>query len=557
MLNSQPSFNSIYVVLCGVTDNSADPPSPIYVAMLNLNDGSTFQIDVSKLHSHRQPPYPTGAQALLVSIGVEDLLSVHLALGWRMPERLLDLIVEFRNITNGKFVTGGPGLVGSLIWYGLPAVSGPRAVTLPHQVRQQLAAIASLFRRMRPDIDWGRALLRGRYLIAVARIELAGVPVDASALEWLSANWPAVRERFIAEVDEASGCYRIGRFNIALFDDFLERRRIAWPRDVYGALDLSDSTFKDMTRSHSELLPLKELRATLSSFQPAALAVGKDRRNRTSLRPFASRTGRNQPSTKASIFGGPAWVRFLVRPESATGIALVDWSQQEFGIAAALSGDEVMKSAYHAGDPYIALATMAGEAPEGATAKTHPEVRERFKTCALGVQYGMGARTLARMVNTSIAGASSLLERHKRVFPRFWQWSDAIEAEGLLRGRLQSVFGWQVAVGADVNPRFLRNFPMQANGAEMLRLACCLVTEAGIKICAPLHDALLIEAPLSELDAAVAETQRLMAEASSVVLDGFELRSEARDVRHPDRLGDDRGRAIWSIVARLIEEDRA
>ena len=36
---------------------------------------------------------------------------------------------------------------------------------------------------------------------------------------------------------------------------------------------------------------------------------------------------------------------------------------------------------------------------------------------------------------------------------------------------------------------------MQANGAEMLRLACCLATERGIEVCAPVHDAVLICAP--------------------------------------------------------------
>jgi DNA polymerase-1 len=41
---------------------------------------------------------------------------------------------------------------------------------------------------------------------------------------------------------------------------------------------------------------------------------------------------------------------------------------------------------------------------------------------------------------------------------------------------------------------------MQGNGSEMLRLACCLATEAGIRVCAPVHDAILIEAPLEELD---------------------------------------------------------
>ena len=65
----------------------------------------------------------------------------------------------------------------------------------------------------------------------------------------------------------------------------------------------------------------------------------------------------------------------------------------------------------------------------------------------------------------------------------------------MLTGELRTVLGWTVRVGVDPNPCSLRNFPMQANGAEMMRLACILGMEAGIKICAPVHDAILIEAP--------------------------------------------------------------
>ena len=36
---------------------------------------------------------------------------------------------------------------------------------------------------------------------------------------------------------------------------------------------------------------------------------------------------------------------------------------------------------------------------------------------------------------------------------------------------------------------------MQANAAEMLRIACLLIAEHGVQLCAPVHDAILIEAP--------------------------------------------------------------
>ena len=93
---------------------------------------------------------------------------------------------------------------------------------------------------------------------------------------------------------------------------------------------------------------------------------------------------------------------------------------------------------------------------------------------------------------------------------------------------------------------------MQANGAEMLRVACILLTEAGVRVCAPIHDAVLIEATLNELDQAVATTQSLMQEASEIVLNGFTLRSDVKKVHYPDRYMDPRGDIMWQKVMRLV-----
>ena len=93
---------------------------------------------------------------------------------------------------------------------------------------------------------------------------------------------------------------------------------------------------------------------------------------------------------------------------------------------------------------------------------------------------------------------------------------------------------------------------MQANGAEMLRLACCLATERGIEVCAPVHDAVLICAPLERLEADVARMRAAMAEASRVVLAGFELRTDATMIRYPDRYQDRAARVMWDRVSRLV-----
>jgi len=284
----------------------------------------------------------------------------------------------------------------------------------------------------------------------------------------------------------------------------------------------------------------------------ASLQVGDDGRNRCLLSPFSSRTGRNQPSSSKYIFGPSVWLRGLIRPQPGWGLAYVDWSQQEFGIAAALSGDAAMMDAYRSGDPYLGFAIQAGAVPPTATKETHEAQREQFKACVLAVQYGMGEVSLAMHIGQPVARARQLLDLHRRTFPRFWKWSDDAVDEAVLGGRLWTTFGWQIHTRGDVNDRSLRNFPMQANGAEMLRIACILLTAAGIRVCAPVHDALLIEAPLAELDGAIATARSLMKEAGRIVLDGFELGTEVTEVRYPDRYMDKRGAEMWNKVVELI-----
>jgi len=235
-------------------------------------------------------------------------------------------------------------------------------------------------------------------------------------------------------------------------------------------------------------------------------------------------------------------------------LAYIDWSQQEFGIAAALPKDEQMMLAYQSGDPYLAFAKQAGAVPENATKATHKLEREQFKACVLAVQYGMGEDSLAIRIGRPTNEARHLLELHRRTYRVFWEWSEAALNCAMLRGKLWTVFGWTIHIGDKVNPRSLQNFPMQANGAEMLRLACCLATEEGIRVCAPVHDALLIEAPLDRLDEAVAQTQEIMAQASEIVLDGFRLRSDAEIIRYPDRYMDERGKKMWNTVMGVLDK---
>ena len=97
---------------------------------------------------------------------------------------------------------------------------------------------------------------------------------------------------------------------------------------------------------------------------------------------------------------------------------------------------------------------------------------------------------------------------------------------------------------------------MQGNGAEMLRLACCFLVEEGIQVCAPVHDAVLIEAPLDVLDETVQKAQQLMAKASKIVLDGFLLRTDVDVFRYPDRYMDTRGTEMWETIQGILQKQQ-
>src|SRR4051794_6484331 len=147
------------------------------------------------------------------------------------------------------------------------------------------------------------------------------------------------------------------------------------------------------------------------------LSVGSDGRNRTMLSAFRARTGRNQPSNSKFIFGPSAWLRSLIRPEPGNTIAYIDWSQQEFGIAASLSNDMAMMDAYRSGDPYLTFAKQARAAPPDAMKASHGAVRDQYKTVALGTLYSMGAAAIAEQTGLATPYAADLLRKHRETYP--------------------------------------------------------------------------------------------------------------------------------------------
>jgi DNA polymerase I len=582
-MNVVAGFEEVWCVDTEYSAKDGHQPDPICLVACELHSGRQLRLWADELSRMRAAPFRTDSRSLFVAYAAAAEFSVFHVLGWPAPQRVIDLFFEFRALTNGLPTPSGSGLLGALIHHGLPAMAGGEKEAMRNLAirggpftaderdalldycEEDVTALTRLLPAMLPRIDLPRALLRGRYAWAVAAMEHRGVPIDVPMFQHLKLQWNGIQTKLIAEVDQRYGVFDGTTFKRDRFARYLAARSIPWPMLESGQLDLSDDIFRSQARAYPAVAELRELRAALGQMRLFEdLAIGPDGRNRTSLAPFRARTGRNQPSNARFIFGPSRWLRSLIRPEPGLSVAYLDFVSQEIGVGAALSGDEAMLDAYSSGDFYLAFARQAGAVPPGATKATHAEVRSLFKAAALAVMYGMGAESLAQKIGKPTAAAAELLAIHRRTYPKFWKWSQAAVDRAMLTGQIQTVFGWPLRVGPQggsgrptANPRALANFPVQGNAAEMLRLACCLLVERGERVCAPIHDAVLIEAPTPDIEAAIADTRAAMAEASRFVLAGFEVGVDAKIVRSPARYVDEAGAEFWDTVTRLAGQPAA
>lgn len=520
------------------------------------------------------PEFLYKADSLITAYyGLAEMSCFH-ALRWPIPEYFVDLYVEFVNQTNGLTLENGRGLLGALKFLNISGIddsektemrdlalrggtySEEEKVLLLNYCMSDVVALNRILDTNFLPEEFAHCLLRGAYIKALSHVEKNGVPIDIVNFKAIKENWDGIRKTLILEIDKDFGVFSGEVFKRDLFETWLIKNDLSWPRLATGNLDLKDDTFKDMAIIYPEVAPLRDLRTILSKMRTIEVAVGEDGRNRCMLSPFKSKTGRNQPSTTKFIFGPSSWVRNLIKPEQGKALAYIDWSQQEFGIAAALAGDEKMKLAYESGDPYLAFAKQAGAAPIDATKQSHKEVRDVFKQCVLAVQYGMGEENLAIRISKPVDYAKELLHLHRKTYSQFWKWSDETLDFASTYGYLQTVFGWRIQLPSDMNARSARNFPMQANGAEMLRLACILLTEEGIKICATVHDALLIESDIEIIEETVLTAKEIMAQASAEILDGFTLGSDTKIIKYPDRFSGERGENIWNLISEYLVKQK-
>ena len=245
------------------------------------------------------------------------------------------------------------------------------------------------------------------------------------------------------------------------------------------------------------------------------------------------------------------------------GCALVnlDYKSEETYIAAVLSGDENMLASYKSGDTYMHTAILAGMAPEGATKETHPEIRKIWKTIVLASNYGQGARGMSkglRKFGKTYSEVAGFLMKYKEIYKTYFEWAEAKSNHAQVNGFISTSLGWDrhFPYAVPINPRSLMNWPVQSEGGEILRNTLIRLTNANIKVCATVHDSILIECQLPELKDEIRIAKQCMIDAASYVVGGTGIMVDV-NVHRGNFKPDEADQKIFDTIFEEIEKYKA
>jgi len=539
-----------------------DLPNPLcmvaYVLNENLQHIHTIRMWRDQLLTSRCPPFDIGPDTLFVAYSAWAEMTCFKVLGWQFPTHIFDLHTAYLAASNillpynpdekrkkqRKRLSDACRAYGIYGWENIDKgaiakdIGGGRWRDHGQEAvftycEEDSAMSTKLFRAMLagspqfPPADIARVLYWSNYSAKpTTLIQMKGIPIDIELWNLVQENKAAVIAELIRQFDPSHGSKcpiytPEGEWSYERFERWLVYARVAaWPRKDSGRLDLESDAFRLMYHVPG-IEGLHALRDCIGFIAKARLPIGRDGRNRPSLFPFATATGRNAHAK--SPFNAHASIRsFIVFPAGSIGVYL-DWRTQEVAVAAARSGDKNLKRAYLDGDVYHTLAHDVGltHDPDREHWKQHnPAARQRMKALQLGINYGMGVPSLAKGLDRHPLIASGIIEQHKRIYPRFWKWRSDQVTVAMLNRRIESVFGWSLRITTSPNQRTLFNFPMQSGGAEMLRLAAWRLCEAGIVPCMLIHDGILFEMTDREQ---IEHAKEIMRAAGREVCDGLEV----------------------------------
>jgi hypothetical protein len=173
------AFSHFYLVDFEYTAKGAEHVIPICAVVHDLETGRTAKIS----EFAAEPPYAIDSDSLFVCYNACAELSCHLALGWKLPERILDLYVEFLALVNClPRDVGGASMLAALTYFGQDVMSavekkemqqlamrggpftGEEMQALLNYCELDVDSLYRLLFPMLPHIDLRRAIVRGEFM---------------------------------------------------------------------------------------------------------------------------------------------------------------------------------------------------------------------------------------------------------------------------------------------------------------------------------------------------------------------------------------------------------
>jgi len=202
-------------------------PDVVCLVGHELRSGQTLRLWRDQLGA--SPPYPTSDDVLLVSFAATAECACHLALGWSLPTKELDLSPVFRNLVNGRSTPDGKGLLGALRYYGLDAIATKQKDAMRDRILQgwpftpaeqqqildycasDVEALGRLLSRIlaEPEFNLDVALYHGEFAAVSAVMEHNGVPIDMEIFQPLTNKkiWGSIRDAMVPTVNAKYGVY--------------------------------------------------------------------------------------------------------------------------------------------------------------------------------------------------------------------------------------------------------------------------------------------------------------------------------------------------------------
>ena len=364
----------------------------------------------------------------------------------------------------------------------------------------------------------------------LADMEDAGIRVEAEELkaygERLQVRIGELEEKIYQEAGETFNINSPKQLGVILF----EKLQLPGGRKTKSGYSTAADVLEKLAPDHpivSDILEYRQLAKLKSTYADGLSAfIGPDGRIHSTFNQTITATGRIS-STEPNLQNIPVrmelgrLIRKVFLPADGCVFIDADYSQIELRVLAHMSGDEKLIAAYRqAEDIHRITASEVFHVPFD---EVTPLQRRNAKAVNFGIVYGISSFGLSQDLSISRKEAQQYIEKYFETYPGIKGFLDGCVEQAKEQGYSVTMFGRRRPVPELKSSNFMQrsfgervamNAPIQGTAADIIKIAMIRVNERlkreqlRARLLLQVHDELLIEAPLEEVD----QVQRILEE---------------------------------------------